>query len=542
MIAPLPRRTLRARVGAPLAIALVYAVFALPAAPAAPTAYIGLPIELALLVLAVLIMPAPLARATRLGATLAVGLLLLFKLVDLATRLAIGRSFNPALDAALPGFGWNVLSRALGPGVAALLLAAIALLFFGLLWLIAAGLRGLQDWPRPRRRAAAIASAGLAVAGALLLLAPAAARPPLVGIDNSRLLLARVTETQRALRDLAVFRARLARGSATADDGADFGPLAGKDVLFVFVESYGRTVLERPRYADTIGPRLAAFERRLADAGFGARSGWLTSPTVGGQSWLAHGTLFSGLWVDNQARYEQLVASERVSLNRRFRAAGWRTVAVMPAITRAWPEGEWFGYDRVYGVDDLGYEGRPFNWVTMPDQYTLAALQRRELARGDDDPVMAEVALISSHAPWTPIPPLLDWSAVGDGRVFDAYADAGDPPSVVWQDNERVRAQYRKAIDYALATLASFVETYGHEDLVLVILGDHQPAPLVTGDAATRDVPVHLIAADADVLSAIDGWQWARGMRPGATTPVWRMDAFRNRFLDAFESGDRTGR
>ena len=131
---------------------------------------------------------------------------------------------------------------------------------------------------------------------------------------------------------------------------------------------------------------------------------------------------------------------------------------------------------------------------------------------------------------------------MGDGRVFDADADAGDPPSVVWQDNERVRAQYRKAIDYALATLASFVETYGHEDLVLVILGDHQPAPLVTGDAATRDVPVHLIAADADVLSAIDDWQWARGMRPTATPPVWRMDAFRDRFLDAFESGDRTAR
>lgn len=541
MISTRPHHPLRGRVGAPLAIALIYAVFALPAEPAAPTAYISLPVELALLLLAVVMAPRPLARGARIGATLTVGLLLLFKLVDLATRLAIGRGFNPALDAALPGFGWNVLSRALGPGLAALLLAAIALLFIGLLWLIASGLRGLQGWRQSRRRAVAIASAGLVAAGALLLLAFAPARPPLVGIDNTRLLLARATETQRALRDLAVFRARLSTAPAT-DDGTDFGPLAGKDVLFVFVESYGRTVFERPRYADTIGPRLAAFERRLADAGFGARSGWLTSPTVGGQSWLAHGTLFSGLWVDNQARYEQLVASDRVSLNRRFRAAGWRTVAVMPAITRAWPEGEWFGYDRVYGVDDLGYKGQPFNWVTMPDQYTLAALQRRELARGDDRPVMAEVALISSHAPWTPIPPLLNWSAVGDGRVFNTYADAGDPPAVVWQDNERVRAQYRQAIDYALATLASFIETYGHEDLVLVILGDHQPAPLVTGEAATRDVPVHLIAADADVLSTIEDWQWARGMRPTATTPIWRMDAFRNRFLEAFESGDRTTR
>ena len=41
-------------------------------------------------------------------------------------------------------------------------------------------------------------------------------------------------------------------------------------------------------------PTLEAFEQRLAEHGLVAASGWLTSPTVGGQSWLAHGTLESG--------------------------------------------------------------------------------------------------------------------------------------------------------------------------------------------------------------------------------------------------------
>ena len=49
----------------------------------------------------------------------------------------------------------------------------------------------------------------------------------------------------------------------------------------------------------------------------------------------------------------------------------------MPAITLAWPEAGCFGYDRVLAADDLGYRGRPFSWVTMPDQFTLAALERR---------------------------------------------------------------------------------------------------------------------------------------------------------------------
>ena len=42
------------------------------------------------------------------------------------------------------------------------------------------------------------------------------------------------------------------------------GRLHGADVLLVFVESYGRSALEQPRYAETLLPTLAAFEQRLA--------------------------------------------------------------------------------------------------------------------------------------------------------------------------------------------------------------------------------------------------------------------------------------
>ena len=40
---------------------------------------------------------------------------------------------------------------------------------------------------------------------------------------------------------------------------------------------------------------------------------------------------------------------------------------------------------------------------TMPDQYTLSAFQRYEPAPGHA-PVMAEIPLVSSHAPWAPLP------------------------------------------------------------------------------------------------------------------------------------------
>ena len=49
-------------------------------------------------------------------------------------------------------------------------------------------------------------------------------------------------------------------------------------------------------------------------------------------------------------------------------------------------------------------------------------------------------------------------------------------------------------------------------------------------------MPISVIAHDPAVLDQIAGWGWQRGLRPSPNAPVWRMDAFRNRFLSAFGS------
>lgn len=229
-----------------------------------------------------------------------------------------------------------------------------------------------------------------------------------------------------------------------------------------------------------------------------------------------------------------MLDSRRPTLNALFRRAGWRTVALMPAITEDWPEAAYFGYDAAYRAPDLGYRGEPYNWVTMPDQYTLSALQRLELGRADRPPLMAEVALVSSHAPWTPVPRLVDWDRVGDGSVFDEAAVAGDPPSVVWADGERVRRQYAETLDYSLAAVGEFVARYGDDDLVVFVLGDHQAAPMITGLDAGPDVPIHVVSRDHAVLDRLAGWGWQDGMHPDPDGPVLPMNAFRNRFLETF--------
>ncbi len=310
--------------------------------------------------------------------------------------------------------------------------------------------------------------------------------------------------------------------------------LRGKDVVITFVESYGRVAVEDPELGPQVAAVLDAGNRRLSAAGFASRSAFLTSPATGGGSWLAHSSLLSGLWISNQQRYSTLLKSDRLTLNGAFRRAGWRTVSVEPAITRAWPDGKFYGYDRIYVSDDLAYQGPLFNFGAMPDQYTLAAFQRAERAAPGHPPVMAEMALLSSHSPWAPLPRMIGWDSVGDGSAYKGMPESGDKASEVFRDRARVRAAYRQSIEYSLNTLISYVETYGGDNLVLVFLGDHQPAPIVAGEGAPHDVPVTIVAHDRAVLDRIAGWGWHDGLMPGPQAPVWRMSTFRDRFLAAF--------
>jgi hypothetical protein len=170
----------------------------------------------------------------------------------------------------------------------------------------------------------------------------------------------------------------------------------------------------------------------------------------------------------------------------------------------------------------------------MSDQYTLDAFHRLELAQHHRKPVMAEIDLVTSHAPWSRTPHLVDQSRVGDGSVFDGMPERAPSKTVIWRSADRVRAAYGQSIEYSLGALVSFVEHYATKDTVVVFLGDHQPANIVSGAHADHDVPITVVAKDPAVMSRISGWGWQRGMHPSPDAPVWRMDSFRDRFLRAF--------
>ncbi|GAB3562680.1 hypothetical protein GCM10027445_03690 [Amycolatopsis endophytica] len=509
------------RVADVLACVLVFAALVVPGNPhlLGPGAFLRIPAEALAGIALVLVLP---ARARRIVAAVAgafLGVLTLVKIADIGFYRAFDRPFSLVFDWSFAGPALSLLGGAARVAtVAGVVLAAIALV--ALTTLAAVRLARLAaDHRATSARIVVVLTAGWIAAA--LTGAPLAAR------TTAALAYREVRAVASDLADQREFAAEMAT-DAFRDTPSDrlLTSLRGKDFLLTFVESYGRVALDDPG----VTALLDAATVRLRADGFSARSAFLASPTSGGGSWLAHSTMESGLWVDNQQRYSTFTAGDRLTLSGAFARAGWRTVNVQPENGTDWPEGAVYGFQKIYDARNLGYRGPNFSYATMPDQFALGAFQRAEMTPGHP-PVMAELDLVSSHWPWAPLPAPADWNSMGDGSAFTPTGPSVDE---VWSDPARVRTAYGDSIEYSLSALVSYVETYGDDDLVLVFLGDHQPNTSVTGEGAGRDVPVTLVARDSAVLGRVARWGWHDGPRPGPDAPVWPMNAFRDRFLGAF--------
>ncbi|WP_405447221.1 CDP-alcohol phosphatidyltransferase [Streptomyces achromogenes] len=506
-----------------------------------PAAFVRIPAEA---VVGAVVLPA-LPRRPRVAVAAGCGVLLaaltVLNALDMGFRQYLGRTFDVVLDWSLLGDAESYLEDSLGSATALAVVAgavALVLLLFVLLALSVVRLTELLARHPGTARRSTLTAAVAWVACASLGLAPAAV--PLASHRTVTALRGQVHRVSDTLRDEAEFR-KVARVDAFGNTPGDrlVPELRGKDVIFTFVESYGRSAIEDPVMAPGVDRMLDARTKALARAGFHARSGWLTSATYGGSSWLGHSTTMSGLWISNQQRYRTVMASDRLSLTEAFRRTGaFETVGVMPGVQKGWPEQKWYGLDKVYDAFRLGYRGPKFSWSTMPDQYALQQYQERvhgkRPAAGKGR--MSLLILTSSHQPWAPVPRMVDWDRLGDGSAFKAMEAAGDKAADVIADTARSRAAYGRSVQYSVTALTEWLQRYGTKDTVLVFLGDHQPIARVSGNHASRDVPVSLVAKDPKLLDRIAGWHWTDGLRPAHDAPVWKMSAFRDRFLTAYGS------
>jgi len=530
-----------------LSVVLVWGVLVAPdrALQFTPAAFARIPVEgLVLVAVAVILPPWP-RRIVAAVAGILFSLLTLVKILNVVFFDEIGRAFNPV-------FGWldippavGVVRDTIGSTRTDIALAALGL---GLILLIgaitAATIHITTVAARHRRRAVR----GLAVltvvwalfAGLSLQFVPGS---PVASASAAGLAVAQLRDTQAALRDQRRFEQVLRSSDPEAGvPAADLlTGLRGKDVVIAFVESYGQAAVQGTSFS----PGVDAFLRRnaasLARAGWSTQSAWLNAPGFGGVSQLAHSTLASGLWVNTEQRYAELVASRRFTLIDAFDKAGWRTVSDSPEDDEVWPPGtSFYHFDKLYNRFNVGYRGPAFSYASMPDQYTLSALQRNEFTPGHK-PVMAEFDMVSSHTPWAPLPTMVPWTKVGNGSIFDSMPARSESPLKVWRNTSTVRQFFARSIEYSLQSLTSWVTELHDPNLVLVLLGDEQPGSPISRPGASHNVVISIVAHDRSVFRQIAPWHWQDGLLPGRSAPVELMNTFRNQFLGAFSQAHPAG-
>ncbi len=454
-------------------------------------------------------------------------------LADLVFQQSLGRSLNLSLDLYLVQAVYRLavgntgfLRTLLG---IVLIVASSALTIYAAARLLAPATSSDGRGPATGPRLAAGIVGGTLALGLIGMVVPALGQrvaAPAASLLGNQWALLRAARAERL-----AFAADLGREPRAFAGVPDlFSGLVGHNVVLTYIESYGTAAVDDPELSAVVRPRLEAAEARLDSAGLHIVTGTLVSPTTGGQSWYAHGTMLSGLWLENQLRYELLLTSERETLVHDFRRAGYRTATIMPAITTAWPEAVRLGYDDIYTAQNIPYAGPPFYWVTMPDQFTWSFLG--SVLEEATSPIFVEVGMVSSHAPWTPVLPLVDWDDIGDGTIFEPHRLDGYPPEEIWWDVAALRTGYAHSLAYSLDAMAGFAAGVLDERTLLIVAGDHQAAPWVTG-ASDPDVPVHVIARDPALLEPFLEW----GFRPGAlprSGEGHRMDEFREWFVRAF--------
>lgn len=301
---------------------------------------------------------------------------------------------------------------------------------------------------------------------------------------------------------------------AAAPAGRRLATLAGRDVYLIMLESYGAVVHDHPRAAQALAAARARFAADIAAGGHHVVSAFMRSPTFAGASDLAHLSILTGIDLSDWMRHDVLLTTQRPSLISLFREEGYRTFGLYPALSWEWPERAFYGFDVFLEGRTLGYRGPALGYWQIPDQFSAARLEQLHPRDASAPPRFVFFPTITTHLPFSPVPPFqADWERLLGPQPFDA-AEAGralaEKPD--WLD---MFPDYLRMIDYAYRWVGDYLRRPAPRETVYVLAGDHQPAANVTGEGASWDVPVHVVARDPALLARFV----AQGFHPGLDPP-----------------------
>ena len=452
-----------------------------------------LSVELALciLLLAVASRFGPPSRALLSGLAAVWVLLVIGRYAEVTAPALYGRPVNLYWDSRHVSAVAAMLARAASTWrvVLALIAAALVpvLIYIVLRWAIGRVAEAMRD-PQPRRALAL--AAGLAVlwfAGQRLT-----ARVPGIPAFSTP-----VTETYarqaRLLTGELTGRAARTLGPSPSFD-SDLARIRGADVFLFFLESYGAVSYDRPEFAAELAAARAQFDADIHATGREVVSAYVESPTFGGNSWLAHISFLTGIEVRDEDANVLLMAQKRETLATAFAQHGYRSLAIMPGLQENWPEGAFYGFGEIYGATQLDYRGPPFGWWTIPDQFAIARMDEREVARVSARRCSCFFRRPARTRPSGRPPPYQpDWARMLTEQPYD-------PADVerMWNQEPdwlNLGPSYVQALGATYVTLGGYLRHRADRDFVMILIGDHQPPAAVSGTGASWDVPVHVIAS-----------------------------------------------
>ncbi len=505
-----------------------------------------LPIELAVVVLLVVSQAAlPALRPLAMGlssAILAIGALL--HTIDVASSAIYGRKIDLIFDAAQIPRVLDLLASSMGWVVVAPLITAASLTLIGLALLFGLSsnylVRQVNSFLLPETARRAALACGLMVAfqvadlnGLLTNRALASSAPMIEAASYHAKIVSLWVDGGRAIVDTYKRQRGLIRDGETT-----LPRLANTDVYLIFVESYGASILERDAHRAVIEDLYKDYGGSLEASGRGMASTLVESSTYGGLSWLAHLTTTAGAWVDSNLEYRAFIQSELDTLPQILSRGGHETALIMPGIQRYWPEGELLKFDHLVTAKDLDYRGVQFGFFGIPDQFTL---ERIPDLKPKDRPSFVQVALISSHYPFRPIPPFLrDREKV---KTADAWATAAEDAGTFGiTDWDRPEDGYIAGVSYSLESAFDFAVHHTKPEDLVIILGDHQPWSVVSGNLGGRAAPIHVITGQEDILTCFLSDGYKAGLSPTNGKVLYGMDWILQRLTAHFgDEGPKSG-
>lgn len=298
--------------------------------------------------------------------------------------------------------------------------------------------------------------------------------------------------------------------------------LDGGDLRLFVIESYGHTLFTREDHNRLIMPIYDYLEEDLEESGYSIVSHFMRSPAFGGRSWLADGTILSGVWLGDQAAYDGVKESDRQTIIDVMNQAGYETVLAAPGMTRFDPGyREFYRFDRFYIQRDFSYSGPHYTFGRLPDQYLLRYM-RGETAEVES-PLFTTYIMVSSHVPFRFVPPYFEeWDSMGDGSIYHRVS-----PQVFdnqWLSGGEYPEGYTASIEYSLKSAIDYIRLYLEEGDLAIIIGDHQPRIPISERSSTYSVPVHILSRLDRQVAPFKERGFVDGLVPSQELPHPTMD------------------